>query len=121
MKKCWIDGEVPETWTKLFTAVLPKKGDMSLFKNYRGISMADVLAKVYATILKTRLEALYEDIAPEYCCGFRRGRGRNDSVYTVKQILRTRKEWGKESFVVFWDAINFLTESQENMYGPQWK
>ena len=105
MKKCWIDSEVPETWTKLFTAVLPKKGDMSLFKNYRGISMAEVLAKVYATILKTRLEALYEDIAPEYCCGFRRGRGRNDSVYTVKQILRTRKEWGKESFVVFWDAI----------------
>ena len=67
--------------------------------------MAEVLAKVYATILKERLENLYEDIAPEFCCGFRRGRGRNDSVYTVKQILRTRREWGKESFVVFWDVI----------------
>ena len=107
MRQCWCERKVPKDWNKLYMSVLAKPGpgkNMSLLKNYRGISIAEVLSKVYTGILKLRLEPLYESIAPEFCCGFRRGRGRNDSVYTVKEQLRRRKEWGLESYVVFWDV-----------------
>ena len=77
---------------------------MSLMKSYRGIAIAEVLSKVYTSMLKKRLQPLYESVAPEYSCGFRPGRSRNDSVFAVKEQLRKRKEWGLDSYLVLWDV-----------------
>ena len=94
MQKCWKDKAVPKSWTTMYFNVLAKAGpgnDLSLLKNYRGIAIAEVLSKVYTSILKSRLDTFYESIAPEYCCGFRKGRGRSDSIFAVKQQLRKLK------------------------------
>jgi hypothetical protein len=111
MRECWNSGVVPEQWTVMHMNVLSKSGpgmDFSLLKNYRGIAIAEVMAKLYAGILKERLEAFYETIAPDICCGFRRGRSRNDSVFVVKEVLRKRKEWGQETFLVLWDVVKMF-------------
>ena len=80
---CWNSNEVPTDWTAFYMTVLEKKGDKSMPKNYRGISIAETISKVYTTILKYRLSALYEDLAPEYANGFRKGRSRADSITSV--------------------------------------
>jgi hypothetical protein len=107
LRTCWESGEVPKGWCKMSMNVLGKNGpgvDMSLMKSYRGIAIAEVLSKVYTSMLKKRLQPLYESVAPEYSCGFRPGRSRNDSVFAVKEQLRKRKEWGLDSYLVLWDV-----------------
>jgi hypothetical protein len=103
MQECWQKRTVPAEWLKLHTTALPKKGDLSLPGNWRGISMAESLSKLHTTILKHRLGGLYESIVPEYCNGFRRGRGRADCIFTVKGTLRKRKAKGLCSYIIYWD------------------
>ena len=89
----------------MYMVILEKDGDLTLPKNFRGISMAELSAKLYAHLLKGRLEIDYEEIAPEYANGFRPGRSRGDSIMTMKETLRKRKASGLDSYAIFWDAI----------------
>jgi hypothetical protein len=88
--------------------VLEKKGDKTLCGNYRGISIGETFSKVYTTILKHRLSDLHEKLAPEYCNGFRKGRGRADSIYVLLEVLRLRKRKGLNSWVTFFDIIKYF-------------
>ena len=103
IRKCWNEAKVPDEWNKYHMTILPKKGDLTLPKNYRGISMAETCSKIYTTILKHRLMQLYETLAPEYSAGFRKGRGRNDCIYVAKETCRQRKAHGLETHAIFWD------------------
>ena len=104
MKECWDKEETPTDWNYFYMTVLEKKGDLSYPKNYRGISIAEAISKIYTTILKFRLSDLYETIAPEYANGFRRGRGRADSISSVMNTLRKRKAYGMSSYLLLFDV-----------------
>jgi hypothetical protein len=103
IRKCWNEAKVPGEWNKHHMTILPKKGDLTLPKNYRGISMAETCSKIYTTILKHRLMQLCETLAPAYSAGFRKGRGRNDCMYVAKETCRQRKAHGLETHAIFWD------------------
>jgi hypothetical protein len=104
VEECWRTETVPSEWLVYYMTLLEKKGDVSLCENYRGISIGETLSKVYTTILKHRLAAPYENIAPEHCNGFRKGRGRSDSIYVLMEVLRMRKRKGLNSWVTFFDV-----------------
>ena len=104
-QQAWKTKETPSDWRQMYMMVLMKDGDLTLPKNYRGISMAEIFAKLYSHILKSRLEIDYEDIAPEHANGFRKGRSRADSIMAMKETLRKRKASGLDSYAIFWDAI----------------
>jgi len=108
MAECWETGTVPEEWLVYYMTVLEKKGDKTLCENYRGISIGETFSKVYTQILKYRLSSLYEKLAPEYSNGFRKGRGRSDSIYSLLQVLRLRKRKGLNSWVTFFDVQKFF-------------
>ena len=108
MRDCWDTGTVPSEWLVYYMTVLEKKGDKTLCANYRGISIGETFSKVYTTILKHRLTDLYEGLAPEYCNGFRKGRGRSDSIYVLLEVLRMRKRKGLNSWVTFFDIIKYF-------------
>jgi hypothetical protein len=103
MVQCWVEKGVPKEWRQFYMITLEKKGDLSPPSNYRGISISETLSKVHASILKIRLQGLYETLAPEFSGGFRRGRGRSDCVCTAKSTLRQRKKHGLDSCVIAWD------------------
>lgn len=103
MRECWNTETVPKDWLKYYMTVLEKKGDLTLPDNYRGISIADSFSKVYTTILKHRLQDLYEDLAPQNSNGFRKGRGRTDAIFSLMEVLRRRKQWGLNSWVILFD------------------
>jgi hypothetical protein len=48
----WEAEKVPEEWTEFHMCMLPKKGDLKNVTNWRGISMAETLSKVYSAIIK---------------------------------------------------------------------
>jgi len=83
----WRKGEVPRDWCDAVLLPLPKKGDLSLCDNWRGISLLDVVGKVVARVIKERLQKLAEDQLPESRCGFRKVCGCTDMIFTVRQLV----------------------------------
>ena len=103
MRECWNTETVPQDWLQRCMTALEKKGDLALPDNYRGISIAGSFSEVYTTILKHRLQDLCESLAPQHSNGFRKGRGRTDSIYSLMEVLRRRKQWGLNSWVILFD------------------
>ena len=108
LQNCWREEKVPLSWLEFYMTVLPKKGDLSMPDNWRGISIRETFAKVYTIVLKHRLSALYETIVPEYSNGFRKGRGRSDCIFALLETIRRRKQWGLESWVLLFDCVKMF-------------
>ena len=51
----WNSETVPEEWNIGHLLILPKMGDFSLPKNYRGILLLEIAYKITAIILHSRL------------------------------------------------------------------
>ena len=83
----WRDGCVPREWADASLIPIPKKGDLSQCDNWRGIALLDVVGKVLASVLQRRLQVFAEEFLPESQCGFRRGRGCSDMIFTVRQLM----------------------------------
>ena len=78
--------------SRLCDAVLvpiPKKGDLSSCDNWRGIALLDVVGKVVARVLQEQLQRIVEDELPESQCGFRKGRGCTDMIFTFTLSTKT--------------------------------
>lgn len=82
----WISEAVPQEWVDCNLVPIPKKGNLALCDNWRGIALLEVVGKAVASLIQRRLQTLAEDILPDTQCGFRRGRSCTDMVFTVRQI-----------------------------------
>ena len=102
----WTTELTPKQWERGLLKILPKKGDLRLPGNYRGIMLLETCYKVVAIILNNRLKTLEEDLDNhENQCGFRTGRGCIDAIFTVKMAIKKRAEHGLESWVMFLDLV----------------
>jgi len=101
----WSNEIVPAEWDIGRLIVLPKKGDLSLPKNYRGITLLESAYKIVAIIIHTRLLPIQESLPIEPQCGFRPGRGCMDAIFTMKSAVRKRREHGQESWILFLDLV----------------
>ena len=99
----WRAGVVPQEWVDATLVPIPKKGDLSRCDNWRGISLLDVVGKVLASVIQTRLQSVAADFLPESQCGFRRGRSCTDMVFSVRQFLEKTIEHDCKGFFVFID------------------
>ena len=66
---------------------VPKKGDLSMMTNYRGISLMSVAAKLYNKMLLERLRPLIDEILRRNQAGFRRGRCTVDQICALRRIF----------------------------------
>jgi hypothetical protein len=66
------------------TATHTQKGDKSVCSNYRGISLLATASKIYAAILKDKLEIIAEEKIEEEQFGFRKGRSCVDAIFVIK-------------------------------------
>jgi len=101
VRSFWQTENVPNDWNIGRLTILPKKGDLGLPKNYRGIMLLETAYKIVAIILHSRLLPIEESLNHKPQCGFRPERGCIDAIYTVKMALRKRREHGKESLGIF--------------------
>ena len=99
------DGMVVDEWLVARCKLLPKKGDLGLCKNWRGICLLDIASKILDSVLVQRLQAVMEEEGMESQTGFRYYRGTIDGAFTVINALRKRQEHNLESYVAFIDLI----------------
>ena len=101
--KIWLASDVPSDWHDAQIVPIHKKGDLRSCDNRRGIRLLDVVGKIFARIIQDRLEPLAAEVLPESQCGFRRGRGCVDMVFSARQLIEKAIEHESELFVLFVD------------------
>ena len=89
----------------------PKKGDLGLAKNYRGITLTSIAAKIYNALLRNRIEHKIGNILWKNQNGFRRNRSTTSQILTIRRILegvRAKNPQATLLFVDFTKAFDYI-------------
>ena len=81
----------------------PKKGDLGLAKNYRGITLTYIAAKIYNVLLRNGIEPETENILRKNQKGFRRKRSKTSQILTICRILEGVRAKNLQATLVFVD------------------
>ena len=99
----WREKRVPQEWVDATLTPIPKTGDLAKSDNWRGTALLDVVGKVLARVIQTRLQEVASGLLPESQCGFRRSRSCSDMIFSVHQLLETYIDHHVKGFFVFVD------------------
>ena len=99
----WKEKRVLDEWRDALLVPIPKKGDLMICGNWRGISLLDVMGKLSAKVTQGRLQVVVEDTLPDSQCGFRCGRGCIDMIFCARQIMEKAREHNTKVFMLFVD------------------
>ena len=85
--------------------ILPftKKGDLGLAKNYRGITLTSIAAKIYNALLRNRIKLKVDNIFRKNQNGFRRNRSTTSQILTIHRILEGVRAKNQEVTILFVD------------------
>ena len=81
------NGEMIEKWTEGCILPFPKKGDLGLAKNYRGITLTSIAAKIYNSLLLNRVQPEVEKVLRKNQNGFRKNRSTVGQILTVQRLI----------------------------------
>ena len=81
----------------------PKKGDLGLAKNYRGITFTSIAAKIYNALLRNRIEPKIDNILRKNQNGFRRNRSTISQILTIRRILEGVRAKNLHATLIFVD------------------
>ena len=82
-----FNGEKPNIWSKSGIVPIPKKGDLGLTDNYRGISLTVIAAKIFNKILLDRIRPHIDPILRDNQNGFRAGRSTLSQILTLRRLV----------------------------------
>ena len=74
-------------WIKGCILPFPKKGDRGLAKNYRGITLTSLAAKIYNALQRNRKERKIDNILRKNQNSFRRNRSTTSQILTIRRVL----------------------------------
>ena len=74
-------------WTEGCILPFPKKGDLSLAKNYRGITLTTISAKIYNLLLLNRIRPEVDPLLRKNQNGFRTNRSTSGQILTIRRVL----------------------------------
>ena len=81
----------------------PKKGDLGLAKNYQGITLTSIAAKIYNALLRNRIEPKIDNILRKNQNGFRRNRSTTSQILTISGILEGVRAKNLQATLIFVD------------------
>eukprot|EP00117_Sycon_ciliatum_P040682 scpid34913/ scgid5748/ RNA-directed DNA polymerase from mobile element jockey; Reverse transcriptase len=97
------EASVVAEWRDAIVVPIPKKGNLKVCDNWRGISLLDVVGKLFARILQNRLQTISEKMLPESQSGFRKGRGCADMIFVARQLIEKSYEHDSPLYALFVD------------------
>ena len=74
-------------WTKGCILSFPKKGNLGIAKNYRGINLTSIAVDIYNAQLLNSIESEIDKIHRKNQNGFRRNRSTTSQILTIRWIL----------------------------------
>ncbi|KAK3729227.1 hypothetical protein RRG08_016544 [Elysia crispata] len=101
--KIWEEDQVPTEWKEGYLIKLPKKGDLSSWSNYRGITLLSIPGKVFNRVLLNRMKDVVDPHLRDQQAGFRKGRSCADQIASLRIILKQSLEWNSSLYINFVD------------------
>ena len=97
-------GETPDSWDISIIHPIHKKGNSDDPNNYRGISLFDIVSKLFTAAVTARLNAyLNKNDLLEEQAGFRSGHSCMDHVYLLTSIIDLTLTEGRRLYATFID------------------
>ena len=95
---------MPKEWRDAFVVPVPKKGDLRDCNNNRGISLLDVVGKVFARVMMSRLQIVGEEsVFEDSQAGFRALRQCMDMIFSCRQLVEKVLEHQDKVYLMFID------------------
>ena len=82
----------------------PTKGDLGLAKNYRGITLTSIVAKIYNAQLRNSIEPKIDKILRKNQNGFQSNRSTTSQILTIRRILEGVQAKNLQATILF---VNF--------------
>ena len=98
-------------WMKGCILPFPKKDDLGLAKNYQGITITSIVAKIYNALLCNRIEPKVDNILRKNQNVFQRNTSTTAQILTIRRILegvRAKNLQATILFVDFTQAFNSI-------------
>ena len=96
-------GNRPDEWGISAITPIPKKGNLKLTDNYRGISLTQVAAKVYNQLLLHRIRPTIDEVLSPNQNGFRTDRSTAAHILALRRLVEELKNHQKEAVLLFID------------------
>ena len=104
-------GKYPREWNTTLTRLIHKEGDRDYSGNFRGISLASNLCKLFNSIIYTRINQFLENnniIRPEQG-GFRKDYRTSDHIFVLQTLVEKYISRGKKLYACFVDLKRHMT------------
>ncbi|VDP64567.1 unnamed protein product [Schistosoma curassoni] len=102
-KKIWEEEQVPMDGKEGHFVKIPKKGDLSKYENYRGITLLSVPGKAFNRVLLNRMKDAVDAQLRDQQAGFRKDQSCTDQIATLRIILEQSVEWNSSLYINFID------------------
>ncbi|VBB34653.1 unnamed protein product [Acanthocheilonema viteae] len=104
-EKVWVSGKIPNSWNLAKIISIPKKGDLTITDNYRGISLIPVISKILSKMLSSRISYHLESngIICKEQAGFRKREECLGQVIALVEAIQRRKHKGEPTYLAFID------------------
>ena len=105
INKCFLSCEVPKQWQHSIVVMLPKPNTQDPLSpaSYRPISLTQSMYKVYATLLRTRLQSALEPLLRPSQFGFRPARSTHQPIFLLRRTLELFERSSSSLHCVFLD------------------
>ena len=90
-------------WTEGSISPFPKKGDLGVTLNYRGITLTSIASKIYNSLLLNRIQPHIESVLRRNQNGFRKERSTVGQILTVRRIIEGVKAKNLPAVLLFVD------------------
>ena len=92
LNKALLDGEIPTEWKTQLIIPIPKKGNLSLCDNYRGIALMSIVAKIFNKLLLFRLREVLDSKLRVSQNGFRQNRSTIQHILVLRRLLENMEK-----------------------------
>ena len=90
-------------WTEVCILPFPKKGDLGVVNNYRGIALTTISAKIYNTLLLNHIQPALQLILRKNQNRFRKNRSTIGQILIVRRIIEGVKAKNLDAVLLFVD------------------
>ena len=97
------NSDAPNIWLKGGILPFPKKGDLGFTRNYRGITLTVVAAKVYNRMLLNRIRPHLDPLLRMNQNGFREKRSTEAQILTLRRLIEGIKSKNLPAILTFID------------------
>ena len=105
-----------DRWMKGCILPFSKRGDLGLTKNYRGITLTYIVAKIYNALLRNCIEPKIDNILRKDQNGFRRNRSTTSQILNICRILEGVRARNLQATILFVDFTRAFDSIQKGKW-----